>query len=375
MERKLNISAVSRRMDEIGLNRAAIARNLGVSRTIVSEWMDGAKFPRPDKLLRLARLLKLGYGDIVVADTLFEPVTAFRKKGNAVTRNHHIARARDMGHMLRPLVPCLPFELLSRPSSLIDPTPDYEYVQRAAQAVRSRLKHDRVPDFTDLVEFFHELHAVIVPELWGKKDTHENSLHIYLPDSMTTWVFFNLDSSVIDFKFWMAHELGHVKTPTLSGDDAEDFADRFAGALLFPYEKARSAHHDLSEIPGEKDKLSWILHKAEELLISPITILTQINAYAEHEGRETCTLQPLYPATTKIKKRYHTQSEALFGTARPLARNYITTTSRIFATPFFDCLKKHIRESGKNHNYIQRIMNIPAVDALEIHRALSDDAD
>ena len=176
MERKLNITTVSRRMDELGLNRAAIARTLGVSRTIVSEWFDGAKFPRPDKLLRLARLLKLGYGDVVVADTLFEPVTAFRKR-ERVTRNHHIARARDMGYMLRPLVPCLPFELLSRPSSLIDPTPDYEYVQRAAQAVRSRLKHDRVPDYTDLVEFFRELHAVIVPVLWGKKDTHETAPH------------------------------------------------------------------------------------------------------------------------------------------------------------------------------------------------------
>ena len=43
-------------------------------------------------------------------------------------------------------------------------------------------------------------------------------------------VLINLDTHAHDFKFWMAHELGHAKAPDLRGDDAENFADMFAGA-------------------------------------------------------------------------------------------------------------------------------------------------
>jgi hypothetical protein len=91
----------------------------------------------------------------------------------------HISRAKEMGRLLKPLVPYLPFD-------------------------------------------------------WGKKGRHENALHIFLPDFMTTWVYLNLDVTVHDYKFWMGHELDHGLAPELTGDEAEDFADAFAGALLFP---------------------------------------------------------------------------------------------------------------------------------------------
>ena len=81
--------------------------------------------------------------------------------------------------------------------------------------------------------------------LWGTKKTHENAIHIYLPDSQTTWVYLNLETNVHDFKFWMAHELGHCLSPSLSGNEAEDFADGFAGLLLFPKVLAESAYHQI----------------------------------------------------------------------------------------------------------------------------------
>lgn len=60
----------------------------------------------------------------------------------------------------------------------------------------------------------------------------------FLPESDTTWVYLNLDTNVHDLKFWMAHELGHCLSPSLTGTEvAEDFADAFAGALLFPHAK------------------------------------------------------------------------------------------------------------------------------------------
>jgi len=46
--------------------------------------------------------------------------------------------------------------------------------------------------------------------------------------------------NIHDFKFWMAHELGHCLSPSLTGEDAEDFADGFVGALLFPKDKEQN---------------------------------------------------------------------------------------------------------------------------------------
>ncbi len=111
------------------------------------------------------------------------------------------------------------------------PPLEYAFVQAAAQEVRQHLDvGDSKLTFEHLIDFFLQLHAVIVPVLWGEKQQHENALHIYLPKSRTTWVLINLDTHAHDFKFWMAHELGHAKAPDLRGDDAENFADMFAGA-------------------------------------------------------------------------------------------------------------------------------------------------
>jgi Zn-dependent peptidase ImmA (M78 family) len=47
----------------------------------------------------------------------------------------------------------------------------------------------------------------------------------------------NLDTNLEDSKFWMAHELAHVHTPDLAGnEESENFADAFDSALLFPAE-------------------------------------------------------------------------------------------------------------------------------------------
>ena len=102
--------------------------------------------------------------------------------------------------------------------------------------------------FEHLIGFFNELQAVIIPVLWGNKENHENALHIYLPASMTTWIYLNLDCRIHDFKFWMAHELGHIHAPTLQSEAGEDFADAFAGALLVPHELAELEYEELQNL-------------------------------------------------------------------------------------------------------------------------------
>ncbi|MCZ3114980.1 hypothetical protein NYZ21_21315, partial [Acinetobacter baumannii] len=88
--------------------------------------------------------------------------------------------------------------------------------------------------------------------LWGEKQLHANALHIALPAERVTFVFVNLDTKLEDFKFWMAHELAHVYTPYMAGkEEGEDFADAFAGALLFPQPCAIEAYGDAARSKRE----------------------------------------------------------------------------------------------------------------------------
>jgi len=108
MEKQLNTKRIVEAMDELGFNQAGLARDLGGSRTIVSSWFKGRKFPRPDKLLKLGVTLGLPFQDMVqksVAAT--EPVVAFRKKGRRKTTDTHITNAKEMGRLLELLVPYL----------------------------------------------------------------------------------------------------------------------------------------------------------------------------------------------------------------------------------------------------------------------------
>ena len=140
MENKLNIDKVNQRIQELGLNQTTLAQKMQVSREAVSKWLRDEKYPRPDKLLKLARLLNLGFGELVCkASTPNEPVIAFRKKGAHKITPDYIDQAKGMGMILQELVPYLPFDDLSQPAVLKAPSADYEYIQKVVKRVRERI--------------------------------------------------------------------------------------------------------------------------------------------------------------------------------------------------------------------------------------------
>ncbi|MBU4317898.1 MAG: helix-turn-helix domain-containing protein, partial [Proteobacteria bacterium] len=101
MDKKLNIKRIAAAMDTFGLNQAGLSKKLEVSRTIVSAWFKGDKFPRPDKLLKLGITLSLSFQDLVektVTDN--EPIVAFRKKATRKTKDIHLAQAKETGQLL-----------------------------------------------------------------------------------------------------------------------------------------------------------------------------------------------------------------------------------------------------------------------------------
>ena len=201
MDKRLQVDKLKAAMDQKGLNAAQLAQRLSVSREAVSNWLNSRSLPRPDKLLKLALVVGLGFDELVARANLeLEPVVAFRKRGASKTTIQHIAHAQEMGRLLRHLVPYLPFDRFVRPATLKQPSTDYRYLQDLATQVRWEIgiADGKTLDFRHLIKRFQHLQAVLVPVLWGRKEKHENALHIFLPDSTTTWVYLNLDVEVHD---------------------------------------------------------------------------------------------------------------------------------------------------------------------------------
>lgn len=370
MEKALNKDAIEEAMRAAGLNRAQIAREIGVSRAAVTKWMNQQGFPRPDKLLKLGLLLDLGFGRLVkeTASPL-DPVVAFRRKGGRKTKEDHLRRARDMALLLRHLAPLLPFDELSRPATLRNPVCDYFYVQKVARKIREEINLPEAAPvhFRDLLDQFAELHAVIVPVLWGDKTHHENALHIYLPDSMTTWVYLNLDSKIPDFKFWMAHELAHAYAPDLLEDEGEDFADPFAQALLFPERKAKKAYASLKQLRGKGARITCMKDIANEFGISPTTVNLALQEYARVYALAPVDVgQAIHPVSRNVNKASRSVAETLFSQTPPGAKEYISVCRETFESPFFDALQQHLRTSDASTGFVETILQLPLRDAKEI---------
>lgn len=375
MDKRLDLDQLAGAMEKAGLNAAALARELSVSRESVSKWLGGESFPRPDKLLRLGKAVGLGFSQLVIREDPHAPVVAFRRMRSTKTTDAHVERARTMGHMLRHLVPFLPFDILSMPPVLKEPRCEYGYLQKVAEMVRLEIRAEsaKAIDFQHLIRYFRNLQAVIVPVMWGSKKTHANATHIHLPDSQTTWVYLNLDVNIHDFKFWMAHELGHCLAPQLRGDEAEDFADAFAGALLFPDAMARDAWRNISRLRSARAQWKEIAALADEHTISPLTIYKQINCYAKTAGLEPLDLEStIHGWITLFNKEYLNVSATLFdGQLPPEPAAYVETVSKEFETPFFDILSRYLREENKGPGFVQTVMDIPLLDARSLHAELT----
>lgn len=373
--KKLNLNSIESSLQTLGLTQTNVAKTLGASRQTVSQWLKGVKFPRPAKLLQLSKLLQLPFDDLIIkTNTSLEPIVAFRKKGHHKISDAYLEDAKDKGYLLQQLVDYLPFDNLSRPPSLINPQLDYNYIQQATNRVRQDINKtvwDEIR-FEDLINFFIDHHAVIIPVFWGNVDHHQNALHVYLPASMTTWIYINLDSRIHDFKFWMAHELGHVKTPELRQDVSEDFADHFAAALLVGRDLAEEEYFTLTKMRNKGQQINRIKETAEELVVSPLTVYYEVNRFAEHTQKPKIDLESnneIFRATTVFQKHYKSVAKYLFKNLPPSPRKYIAVAEEVFNTPFFNALKK-MESSRKSVSFLQELLNLSPADTHSLHEEI-----
>jgi transcriptional regulator with XRE-family HTH domain len=376
MIKSLNVQVLDSALARAGLSPAKLAAAMGVSREAVSKWMYGESVPQPDKLLRLGILLGLKFEDLVITTVpVAVPVVSFRRKAARKTKDVHLDNARETGELLKRLVKYLPEAPLTHAPVLKEPRSDYLYVQKVAADVRKEMgvEGKAVIEYSDLIEKFNALHAVIVPVLWGASQHHGNALNIHLPDSGVTWVFVNLDSNGIDFKFWMAHELGHALAPTLSGEEGENFADAFAQALLFPDANAARLRQHLLSLSNVAKRISVVRDEAGKHLISPYTMRLAIEAFEAVKGLESLDLGDegsFMGAVRNFCKEYKTLTQALFDKDRPEPSDYAGVGRKVFESPFFEALAAFCKAEDGSQHFIHQVLGLPLADAKALSEVL-----
>lgn len=370
MAETLHIAGVQGALKNLGWNQRKLAEAVGVSPQTVTNWLKGQDFPRPAALLKLSRELKLSFDQLVMSEAC-EPIIAFRRKAATKTTAEHFEKAKNIGYLLRPLVPVL--DTLDEAQTVFrTPICDYDNVERLAAGRRAALgiSQDAVIDYAQLIKAFRQNGAVLVPVMWGINKRHENALHILLPEENVTFVYVNLDIRVEDFKFMMAHELAHIFTPTLCGtNEGEDFADAFAGALLFPKELAEATH---KKCHGKsKNECMGILQGvAAAQRVSLFTVFSQVNAYRLRYG---CDVLPVDAKTIHMVRNAasgETVSHSIWGALAPKPELYIDAVRERFDSSFFVALRQLLHSGQGGAGYVQQVLDLSRADAVAIHTAL-----
>jgi hypothetical protein len=303
-----------------------------------------------------------------------KPVIAFRRRAATKTTAAHIEKAEAMGLLLHPLVEYLP-PLKALRTEVPNPSTAHDDVQRAVAQVREKLGvgQQAVLDYSALIGEFAANDAVIVPVLWGEKQQHQNALHILLPVQAVTFIYLNLDTYIEDFKFWMAHELAHVYTPRLAGtEEGEDFADTFAGALLFPQALAQKAYDKCRAASRKSAMISALQGFAHEHAISLFTVYRQVQFHAHAHRLEPLGLNEASDIhAVRNHQRGPLVSELLFDPLPPEPAAFIAAAKNVFGSEFFSSLQRMLRDKGTGPGYIQQILGIPLADATAIHTGLT----
>jgi transcriptional regulator with XRE-family HTH domain len=368
--KRLNRDTVQAKMREQGLSLRALAKRLDVSPQAASKWLKDESFPRPAILLKLAKTLSLSFSEITLNDA--EPVGqfAFRtNKNHAITAERN-GKAEDMMSALSALSSFASFDSHFSPATLAAPKNDYDYLQDVVRELRRAMGCTQIAPAreSEIIAYFKKYSTVFIPVLWGK--TGDNALHVSLTGSPVHFIYLNLQKSVADFKYWLLHELGHILTPRLSGDEAEMFSESFASTFLYPRELASALHDRLVGLHDVQAQKNAIVDEASAHMISPITVFQQVNAFAADSGKSSFDFN-IFPVNTNYMKTVKLVSDVLFEEDEPTVEKYLAVTSEYFGSDFWDALSMWIRAQHITPGVVQRILDIPMSDAKGVFEKLA----
>lgn len=366
----LNITVIEASMRKLGMTGTALAEACNVSKEATSNWLNGESLPRPAKLRKLSEVLGIAVDTLLNVAEPTRPVFAYRTKLNKPVTGPLRDAAEEQARHLEQLLPFVEGRSEFEPPLLRDPSLDAERIRLATTKVRESLglSNKAVLSTEALERLFHIFGAILVPVIWGlNKERHENALTVYLPESKTSWVVFNLGCRKDDYKYWLAHEYGHCLTMhALSEEDGEVFAEKFAQQLVFPDEVA---HDCLEAVRSSKDGGTVIKEYADKYEISVITVLRAVDRlseqlYGNKTGLETAEFYAIWNAT---RKKVSTMAEVLFGSDTPSQIDYVTKAEAAYKTPIFKAIQSFQEaEGGRNPAFIASALNVGLGDALSL---------
>lgn len=371
----LNTSLIKSAMRTSGLSQAQLAKICDVSKEAVSNWVSGESIPRPNKLKALSEALSVKIDELLAGEgTQPEPIVAYRTNRNRPVTGQAYSAALDLAHHLQELVTYVHREALFAPPILEAPSLDDHYIREAARQVRSQvgLSQKAPLNREQLLNLHHDFGSLLVPVLWGiEKVGHENALSVYLPESKTSWVIFSLNAHNDDFNYWLAHELGHCYTlHALQGDEGEQFAERFAQELLFPYEVAVDALGAIKSDKSPKERANWYAGNYE---VSIVTVIRQADRVAKCIGEMPTGIENsgFWASWNSDRKFVPTVVEVLFDTKKLSAEEYVLKSEEKFKTPIFRALAQwQINEGGRSPAFIASALNIDIGQAVELSHVL-----
>jgi transcriptional regulator with XRE-family HTH domain len=368
--KRLNQENVQARMRDQGLTLRALAQQLEVSPEAVSKWFRDESFPRPALLLKLSKVLSLSFPEIILDDTVPVGQFAFRTNKNHEITIARAGKAEDMMASLSSLAALMSFDSNFSPATLASPRNDYTYLQNVVGELRRAMGMSQTSPTreADIIAHFKKYSTVFVPVLWGKKG--DNALHVSLTGSPVHFIYLNLQKSVADFKYWLLHELAHILTPQLMGEEGESFAEAFAGSFLYTRELAEPLHARLEKLDDLQTRINEIVGEASAHMISPITVLQQVNAFAAFAGKSTFDIN-IFPVNTNYMKTVKLVSDVLFEEDSPTVDKYIDVTSACFGSDFWDALSTWIGKQRITPGVVQRILDIPMSDAKGVFEKLA----
>jgi transcriptional regulator with XRE-family HTH domain len=375
MHNSLKINDIETAMRRLGLNGSAVADACQVSKQAVSNWLSGESMPRASKLYRLAEALQLSVESLISIETVPKPLFAYRTKLNRPVSEPAREAAEEVASHLKQLLPYVDVAFEFEPRVVRMPSLNEDHIRKAAHDVRSllRLAPTTVLHDNDLESLFHNFGAILVPVMWGvSAQQHENALTVYIPESKAYWVVFNVGCKQDDYKYWLAHEYGHCLTlHSLSEDDGENFAEKFAQHLVFPDEVASECLEQVRAKRG--NKLAIVQAYASKYGISVVTVLRAVDRVSEqlHGTPTGLANSNFYIGWNADREAVPSKAQQLWGSDTPDMDHFVVQAEEAFKTPIFRALQNFQKtEGGCNPAFISKALNIPLADALLLSQVL-----
>ena len=160
-------------------------------------------------------------------------------------------------------------------------------------------------------------------------------------------------------------------TPELSGkNEGEDFADAFAGALLYSKACAEQAYRAATQQSTVDRAIKVLLKQADAHMISLNTIFQQVQRYAKASNLKLLPIEEKSIHVLRNSLRGSLVSENMFDPMPPSPQRYIAACEKTFQTSFFQALKRMIHNSGTGASYVQQVLDTSLQDAMGLYEEL-----